>query len=135
MAVTAFPDRTLYDGESVTLTCTITLDPAVDSVVAVAASWAGPDGGLLSNGARVTVSGVIGSGPYQSTLTLSSLVTSDTGVYTCTASAVTSTPQVVASEDVTDTHTITVGKEIGYFFVHSVWLDMCSLDVSFHIPL
>ncbi len=104
---------TLYDGGSVTLTCTITLDPAVDSVVAVTVSWAGPDGGMLSNGGRVTVSGVIGSGPYQSTLTLSFLVTSDTGGYTCTASVGPSTPQVVASEDVTDTHAITVGKEIG----------------------
>ncbi len=111
VAVTASPDRILYDGESVTLTCTITLDPAVDSVIYVTASWAGPDG-AISDG----VSGVTGSGPYQSTLTLPSLVTSDTGVYACTASVGTSTPQVVASEDVTDTHTITVGKEIGYFF-------------------
>ncbi len=111
VAVTASPDRILYDGESVTLTCTITVDPAVDSVVAVTVSWVGPDGAITDG-----VSGVTGSGPYQSTLTLSSLVTSDTGDYTCTASVGTSTPQVVASEDGTDTHTITVGKEIGYFF-------------------
>ncbi len=113
MAVTPNPDRTLYDGESVNLTCTITVDPAVDSAVAVTASWAGPGGGVLSNGGHVTVSGVTGSGPYQSTLTLSPLVTSDTGGYTCTASVGTSTPQVVASGNATDTHTITVGKRMG----------------------
>ncbi len=105
MAVTPNPDRTLYNGESVILICTITLDPAVDSVVTVTASWAGP-GGAITGG----VSGVTGSGPYQSTLTLSSLVTSDTGDYTCTASVDPSTPQVVDSEDGTDTHAITVGK-------------------------
>ncbi len=105
VAVTASPDRILYDGESVTLTCTITVDPAVDSAVAVTASWAGP-GGAITDG----VSGVTGSGPYQSTLTLSSLVTSDTGDYTCTASVEPSTPQVVDSGDGTDDHTIIVGK-------------------------
>ncbi len=110
MVVTAVSDRTLYNGESVTLTCTMTLVPAVDSVMAVTVSWAGPDGGMLSNGGRVSVSGVTGSGPYQSTLTLSSLVTSDTGGYTCTASVDPSTPQVVASGDGTDDHTITIGK-------------------------
>ncbi len=110
MAVTPNPDRTLYNGESVTLTCTITVDPAVNSDVAVTVSWAGPDEGMLSTGGRVALSGVTGSGPYQSTLTLFSLMTSDTGDYTCTASVDPSTPQVVASGDVTDTHTITVGK-------------------------
>ncbi len=110
MAVTANPDRTLYDGESVIVTCTITLVSAVDSVVAVTVSWAGPGGGVLSNGGRVTMSGVTGCGPYQSTLTLSSLITSDTGGYTCTASVGTSAPQVVASGDGTDDHTIIVGK-------------------------
>ncbi len=127
MAVTANPDRTLYDGESVTLTCTNTLDPAVDSVVAVTVSWAGP-GGSITDG----VSGVTGSGPYQSTLTLSSLVTSDTGDYTCTACVGTSTPQVVASEDGTDTHTITVGKVLGYVFCAGVLLDVCHLHILFH---
>ncbi len=82
----------------------------MDSVVAVTALWAGPNGGMLSNGGRVIVSEVTGSGPYQSTLTLSSLVTSDTGGYTCTASVGSSTPQVVPSEDVTNTVMITVGK-------------------------
>ncbi len=115
VAVTPSPDRTLYDGESVTLTCTIALDPAVDSIVAVTASWARTDG-AITNG----VSGVTGSGPYQSTLTLSSLVTSDTGGYTCTASVDSPTPQVVASEDGTDTHAITVGKELGHVhFFHA----------------
>ncbi len=117
-AVTANPElyRSFDNGDTVTLTCTIALDPAVDSVVAVMVSWAGPDGKMLSTGDRVTVSDVAGSGPYQSTLTLSSLITSNTGLYTCTASAGpdVSTPHIVASENVTVSRTINVGKNSGY---------------------
>ncbi len=109
VAVTADPDRTLYADEDVTLTCDITLDPAVDSEVAVTASWTGP-GGPITDG----VSDIAGSGlAYQSTLTLSSLTTSDSGLYTCTASVdpAVPTPLVVGSGDGTGGHTITVGKD------------------------
>ena len=104
--VTADPDRTLYNGEGVTLTCDITLDPAVDSDVAVTASWTGPDGAITTG-----VMDMTGSVPYQSTLTLSSLMTTDTGDYKCTASAV---PEnllfVIASGESSATHNVTVGK-------------------------
>ncbi len=118
VAITANLDlhRSFYYGDTVTLTCIITLDPAVDSVVAVMVSWAGPDGKFAFHRDRVTVSDVTGSGPYQSTLTLSSLNTSNTGLYTCTASAGpdVSTAHIVASENVTVSHTINVGKNSGY---------------------
>ncbi len=66
VAVTADPDWTLYADEDVTL-----MDPAVDSEVAVTASWTGPCGPITDG-----VSDIAGSGlAYQSTLTLSSLTT------------------------------------------------------------
>ncbi len=104
MTVSADPDRTLYTDEDVSLTCDIT---TVDTEVAVTASWTGPDGSITAG-----VSDITGSGPYQSTLTLSSLTTSDSGLYTCTASVdpAVSTPLVVGSGDGTGSHTITVGK-------------------------
>ncbi len=108
MTVISSTNRTLYAGEDVTLTCDITLDPAVGSEVAVTASWTGPGGPITAG-----VSDISGSGlAYQSTLTLSFLTSSDSGLYTCTASVDPDvpTPLVVGSEDGTDSHTITVGK-------------------------
>ncbi len=66
---------------------------------------------MLSTDGRVTVSGVTGSGPYQSTLTLSSLEEADAGVYTCTASASPdNSPFVTASNESSTTKQVTVGK-------------------------
>ncbi len=108
MTVSADQDRTLYTDEDVSLTCDITLDPAVGSEVAVTASWTGPGGPITDD-----VSDMTDAAPYQSTLTLSSLTTSDSGLYTCTASVDPDvpTPLVVGSGVGTDSHTITVGKD------------------------
>ncbi len=107
VAVTADTDQTLYTDEVVTLTCDITLDPAVDSEVTVTASWTGPGGPITAGVSEVTGSGLT----YQSTLTLSSLTTSDSGLYTCTASVDPAVPTpLVGSGDGTDSHTIAVGK-------------------------
>ncbi len=106
VAVTADPDRTLYANEVVTLTCDITLDPA-DTEVTVTASWTGPGGPITAG-----VSDMTDAAPYQSTLTLSSLTTSDSGLYTCTASVDPAVPKplVVGSGGGTGNHIITVGK-------------------------
>ncbi len=109
VAVTAVPDRTLYNGETVTLTCTITLDQAVDTEVTVTASWHGPDGVIVTGVSNVTTDGVL----HQSLLSLSSLGTSNSGDYSCTANVDPidpSAPLIVPSEEGTDVHTITVGK-------------------------
>ncbi len=84
VAISREPDSgtTLRHGDSLTLTCDITLDPAVDSEVAVTASWTGPGGPITAGVSDMTGSGLA----YQSTLTLSSLTSSDAGDYNCTAS-------------------------------------------------
>ncbi len=127
--ITSTPDRILYTEESVTLTCEIILSPSVNTAVDVSVTWSGTQGEMLSTDGRVTVSDVTGSNPYKSTLTLSSLVISDTGTYTCTASVGPSSPQVVASGDVTDAHTLTVGED-GSLHIDVHVFDTCLLDFS-----
>ena len=82
-------DRTLYTEDDLTLTCTIQLDEAVDTGVDVTVLWLGPPGTTeLSTGGRITVSDVTGSNTtFQSTVDISSLEISDSGAYTCTATA------------------------------------------------
>ncbi len=78
------PPGPLYAGTSLTLTCVITLNEAVNSRVDVNVTWSGPGGMLLVNGNRVTVSDTMGSETsYQSNLTISPLATVDGGSYTC----------------------------------------------------
>ncbi len=106
MEITLDPDRSLYTNESVTLTCSVLLSASVDTAVNVSVVWSSPQGDILSTHEHVTE-----SGPYQSTLTLSSLTTSDSGDYTCT---VTSDPHdspfVTASSEHLATQSVTVGK-------------------------
>ncbi len=129
MEITSAPDRTLYTEESVTFTCEIIISPSVNTAVDVSVTWSGTQGEMLSTDGRVTVSNMTVSAPYQSTLTLSSLIISDTGSYTCTASVGPSSPQVVASGDVTYAHTITVGEE-GYLHIDVHVFIPCLLDIS-----
>ena len=75
-------------GDNITLTCTIELTPAVNTNVIVTAKWtstaiAGRD---LTSGSIPTDTESDGT-YYVNTLTLTSLETSDSGDYTCTAMA------------------------------------------------
>ncbi len=102
MTVTSSPDRPLYAVKDITLTCDITLDPAVDSEVAVTASWTGPGGPITIGVSEVTGSGLA----YQSTLTLSNPAA---GVYTCAAASQSrNSPHVTASSPTQQT--VTIGK-------------------------
>ena len=108
------PDRTLYTEDDLTLTCTIELDEAVDTEVDVTVEWTGPNGVTeLSTSGRITVSDVTGSRPtYQSTVDILSLEMSDSGAYTCNATASPNgTPFVTASEATSNTTDVTVGKD------------------------
>lgn len=106
VTITANSDRTLYNGEDVILTCTITLDPAVDDAVFVTISWTGPSGGML--GSRR----VADTDTYVSSITLDSLTTSDAGQYTCTASICLyeALACITCSDSGIDSHSIAVGK-------------------------
>ncbi len=104
--ITSDPDRTLYTDETATLTCSVLLSASVDTAVNVSVVWSGPRGDIMSTHERVTE-----SGPYQSTLTLSSLSTSDSGHYACTATAdPCDSPFIAASNEQSATQSVTVGK-------------------------
>ena len=112
--VTQAPDRTLYTEDDFTLTCTIELNEAVDTGVDVTVVWTGPPGDtVLSTGGRITVSDVTGSRPtYQSRVDITSLEISDSGAYTCNATASPDgTTFVTASEATSNTTDVTIGKD------------------------
>ena len=72
----------LYVSSSLTLTCTVTLDPNVDNEETITLSWSGPSD---ISGERYLVTNATGSGGvYTSNLTFTSLVHEDNGTYTCT---------------------------------------------------
>ena len=99
----------LRHGDNLTLTCTIQLDGAIDTGVDVTVLWTGPPGNISSDNPTATMdSGTV----YESTVTFSSLETSDSGDYTCTAtvSPDPSSEFVAESGGRTDTLSIIVGE-------------------------
>ena len=69
----------LYAGTGLTLTCTMTLHPNVDSNVSVNMVWTGPS---TSNWYSLTSLHMLGRS-YTRNLTISPLVTTDSGQYQC----------------------------------------------------
>ena len=81
--MTVIPTYTapLYAGSSLTLTCTVTLDPNVDNDETITTSWSGPSN---ISGERHLVTEAMGSGStYSSSLTINLLTNIDDGMYTC----------------------------------------------------
>ena len=75
------PSGPFYEGTSQTLTCTATLNLPVNSDMAVSLHWT-----PATNSDRVTISSLSSQrSPFISTFTLSPLVMSDTGLYSCEA--------------------------------------------------
>ena len=88
----------LYTGISLTLTCTVTLDPNVDSGERVVTEWSGlrdiPE-------ERYSVTAASGSGStYTGSLTISPLAYQDTGTYTCTGTVTDAFTEATASDDI-----------------------------------
>ena len=91
----------LYAGTSLTLTCTVTLDPNVDNGQSVMTEWSGPRD---ISGERYAVTAASGSwGTFTGSLTISPLAGRDDGTYTCTGTVTggTNVQQPTASDDVT----------------------------------
>ena len=111
MTITQDPTGTLYVGGSVTLECLIRLDNTVDTSVTVSVEWSTSDG--VANTSRFVVSPVTGSFPtHNAMLHLSNLMMSDSGNYTCNASASPDPPSpfIVSSEGQSELLSITIGK-------------------------
>ena len=88
------PSGPLHQGTSLTLSCTATLPPSVDTdvTVTVTIQWTHNN---TDNRITITPASSLQS-PFISTLTICPLATTDTGMYTCVASA-NSTSQYITS--------------------------------------
>ena len=94
-------------GSSITMTCTVELSSVVNVPVNVTTLWAGPAGFMTTNIAQ----SVMGSTTnYTSTAMVESFGRNESGVYTCTATATTTSPFVRDSGSHSERATLTVGK-------------------------
>ena len=98
MTVTLSHTPPLYAGISLTLTCTVTLDPNVDSGERAVTEWSGlqdiPE-------ERYSVTAASGSGStYTGSLTISPLAYQDTGTYTCTGTVTDAFSEATASDNI-----------------------------------
>ena len=103
VTVTATHTAPLYAGSSLTLTCTVTLDPNVDNDETVTTSWSGPSD---INGERYLVKEAMDSGStYSSSLTINFLTNSDDGSYICTGMVTKENKQLVIASG---NHTLSI---------------------------
>ena len=108
VTVTASPNGTIFTGSSLTLTCSIELSEAVNITVTVNTVWSGPPGTQFTT--TTSVATRMTATTYTSTATISSVETSDSGEYTCTATVnSTSNSFVLASGGVTGSTSVNVG--------------------------
>ena len=109
VTVTATYTTPLYVGNTITLTCTVTLDPFVDNNENVTTSWSGPSD---ISGKRYLVTAANGLGSmYTSSLTISSLADDDQGTYTCTGIVTGENEQQVTAND---SHTLPAIRKLLY---------------------
>ena len=106
----------LYAGTPLTLTCSIQLNPAVDTTVVVARMWSGPGSQTVSNSSRITVSNLVESSGfvYKTTIEFAPLNTTDSGNYKCEATVSPDPPSrlIIRSKTGRDSHSVTVQGEI-----------------------
>ena len=110
VTVTATYTTPLYVGNTITLTCTVTLDPHVDNNENVTTSWSGRPSN--NSGNRYLVTAANGSGStYTSSLTIGSLADQDDGTYTCTGIVTGENEQQVRASD---SHTLPAIRKLLY---------------------
>ena len=92
-------------GTTVTLTCTVVLDPSVDVPVTVNTVWTGPDNFNMNIMAQQMGS----TTTYTSTVIVSSFGRDQSGNYTCTATVSSASPFIVGTEEIDTTDEVTTG--------------------------
>ena len=91
LIITGSPRNTsFFQGLDLTFTCSITLDEAVDSPVAVQGTWNRNGTELMDGDEIIIINPLMSTPPYQTTLRFNLLIISDAGTYQC---GVTVTPQ------------------------------------------
>ena len=103
----------MYQGTELVITCTATVDSAVNTEFGVIITWSSEPAQVM-NGTYVTISGTSGSGHvYNSTVTISPVNTTDSANYTCTASVIPTEggDGIISSTNSSDTMDITVAGE------------------------
>ena len=101
---------TVYQGTELVITCTVTVDSAVDTDYDINMTWS-CDPAHVMNGTYFTISDITGSRPeYTSTVTISPVNTTHSATYTCTASVTTtdSSDLIISSMKNIDSVYITV---------------------------
>ena len=112
VSITSVPEnRTVFLTDALSLTCTTELDPAVDGGVTVESTWTGPGGAVLSSDGRVSISGGNDStSPYESTLSITSVESSDVGDYNCSVSVSPSSVYVSGETSGSDQTSVVIGQ-------------------------
>ena len=115
-------DGTVYQGTELVITCTVIVDPAVNTEFDVVMTWSSdpPD---PMDGPYVTITDARGSGhEFTSTVIFSPVDTTDSASYTCTASVTptaSDTDYVTSSMEGRATVDVTVEGESAQMMIHS----------------
>ena len=110
VTVTASPDDPfIVEGHPLNLTCSIELSEAVNIAVTVNTVWSGPPGTQFTT--TTSVATRMTATTYTSTATISSVETSDSGEYICTATVSSTSPFLTNSEGVSGMYSVTVGTK------------------------
>ena len=105
MSITSDPNGNISVGSTVTLTCTVELDPSVDVPVTVDTMWTGPDKLIMAQQ-------MVNTTTYTSTVVVSSFGRDQSGDYTCTATVSSNSSFIIDSMSTTSTKRVTAGKKV-----------------------
>ena len=85
-------EDSVYQGTELVITCTVTVDTAVNTMINVNMMWSSEPAKIM-NGQYITINETSSSGlEYTSTFTIRPVNTTDSGSYTCTVSVNPTTP-------------------------------------------